>query len=279
MQVTAGNAGAMCASAPRLAKFRDARRVFADERLGQADDVDDGEPVHAGSSARDPILFATRAAWRSAQFVNGLDDFGQIHFVDFDAPADFAAASVMVNSPPRCSRNSFKPREHLQIAVGGDVQQFVGEKFEAELFQQRKDALGGFGVEQTDVARINHVQRDADGDGFAVADLEIGKLLQLVRRPMAEIQRTRRAELKRVAARGDVIEVQFGAAVDQPLHRRRFERSQFFRVAFDFVEKFRVADAGDFHGLDVAGAFVARFERGEQVEIVDDGEAAARTCR
>ena len=29
-----------------LAKFRDARRVFADERLGEADDVDDGEPVH-----------------------------------------------------------------------------------------------------------------------------------------------------------------------------------------------------------------------------------------
>ena len=32
-----------------LAKFRDARRVFADERFGQADDIDDGKPVHRES--------------------------------------------------------------------------------------------------------------------------------------------------------------------------------------------------------------------------------------
>ena len=30
------------------AEFRDARRVFADERFGQADDIDDSEAVHAG---------------------------------------------------------------------------------------------------------------------------------------------------------------------------------------------------------------------------------------
>ena len=29
-----------------FAKFRDARRVFADERFGEADDIDDGDAVH-----------------------------------------------------------------------------------------------------------------------------------------------------------------------------------------------------------------------------------------
>ena len=65
--------------------------------------------------------------------------------------------------------------------------------------------------------------------------------------------------------------MQFGATLNQPFHGRRFKRHEFFGVALDFVKKFRIADAGDFHGLDVTGAFVARFERGEQVEIVDDG--------
>ena len=138
--------------------------------------------------------------------------------------------------------------------------------------QQFQNALGGFFIEQADVARINHVERDADGDGFAVGNLEMRKLLQFVRRPMAEIQRARGTDLKRVAARGDVVEMQFGAAADEMFHRGRLERGEFFRVAFDFVEEICVADAGDFHGLDIAGAFVARFERGEQIEIVDDGE-------
>ena len=102
--------------------------------------------------------------------------------------------------------------------------------------------------------------------------LKIGKLLQFVRGPMAKIERTRGAHLKRVAAGGNVIEVQFGAAADQPLHCRRLKGHEFFGIAFQFVKKFCVADAGDFHGLDIAGAFVARFKRGEQIEIVDDGE-------
>ena len=32
-----------------LPKFRDARRMFANERFRQPDDIDDGKPVHAGA--------------------------------------------------------------------------------------------------------------------------------------------------------------------------------------------------------------------------------------
>ena len=41
-----------------FAKFRDARRVFADERFGEADDVDDGEPVHQALAR---MIFCARA--------------------------------------------------------------------------------------------------------------------------------------------------------------------------------------------------------------------------
>ena len=34
------------------AKFREARRVFADKRFSQADDVDDGEALHRGIAAK-----------------------------------------------------------------------------------------------------------------------------------------------------------------------------------------------------------------------------------
>ena len=87
---------------------------------------------------------------------------------------------------------------------------------------------------------------------------------------MAEIERSCRAQFKRVAAGGNVVQVQFRTAINQLLHRRRLERNELFDVAFDFRKELCVADAGHFHGLDVAGAFVTRFQRGEQIEIVDD---------
>src|SRR6185369_10732625 len=96
-------------------------------------------------------------------------------------------------------------------------------------------------------------------------------LLQLVRGPVAKVERTRGPHLERVAAGGDVVEVQLGAPADEMFHRVRLERGQLVRIAFQRFKKCGVADAGDLHGLDVAAAFVFRFQRGEQVEIVDDG--------
>ena len=93
-----------------------------------------------------------------------------------------------------------------------------------------------------------------------------------MRGPVAKIQRTRGTHLERIAAASNVVEVQFSAATNEMLHRGGLERHQFFRVAFELGEKLGVADAGDFDGFNVAGAFVIRRQRGEQIEIVDDGE-------
>ncbi len=77
-----------------------------------------------------------------------------------------------------------------------------------------KMRAAGFFIQQIDFARINHVERDADGDGLAVRDLKTGKLFQFVRGPMAEIERARGTCLERITARGDVVEMQFGTAMN-----------------------------------------------------------------
>ena len=132
-------------------------------------------------------------------------------------------------------------------------------------------------VDVSGAAGIDDVESDADGDCFAVANSVFGKLLQLVRGPMTEIERAGRTEFERIARGGDVIEVQFGGAMDEALHRGRIEIAQAESIALDRFEEFGVADQRDFDRFDVAGAFVARFERFEQLEIVDDGEGG-REC-
>ena len=69
---------------------------------------------------------------------------------------------------------------------------------------------------QADQMSVRRSQREADRDRFAVPQLVVGELLELVRRPVAEVERPRGAELERVAAGGDVLQVQLGAAIDDP---------------------------------------------------------------
>src|SRR5438105_14323232 len=45
------------------------------------------------------------------------------------------------------------------------------------------------------------------------------------------------------------------------------------------VEKLTIADAGDLDGLDVTGPFVRRFERRQQLEIVDDRNRDRKSTR
>ena len=80
---------------------------------------------------------------------------------------------------------------------------------------------------------VRGVERDADRDRLAVAQLVVRELLELVRRPVPEVERPRRAELERVAAGGDVVQVQLGAAVHQVRHRRQRALDEVARVVLD----------------------------------------------
>ena len=94
--------------------------------------------------------------------------------------------------------------KNLPAAGGILPQQPVGEYSKTKLSEQLDDAIGGFRIEQAGQPRINHVQRHADGHRFPVMNLKVRDLFQFMRRPMPEIQRTRRAGFKRVAATGDM---------------------------------------------------------------------------
>src|SRR5207237_4091731 len=93
-----------------------------------------------------------------------------------------------------------------------------------------------------------------------------------MRRPMAEIQRPGGAKFEGIAGVGDMIDVQLGAPTDELLHRRGLKVTQFGGVSFDGVKKSGVPDACDFNRFDVAGAFVARWEGGEHLKIMDHAE-------
>ena len=73
--------------------------------------------------------------------MDGLHHPGQVHFMDFHAPADFAEqgnGQVAAEMFPEF----VQAREHLEISIGSDIQQFIGKKIEAESFEQREDTFG-----------------------------------------------------------------------------------------------------------------------------------------
>src|SRR5882762_100447 len=94
---------------------------------------------------------------------------------------------------------------------------------------------------------------------------------------MSEVKRPGRAEFKRVSRGGDVVQMQFGATGNEPLHCPWIELAKEFRVPFERFEKLPVANQSDLDGFDVAGSFVPRRQRGQQFEVVDHGKGR-REC-
>ncbi len=80
---------------------------------------------------------------------------------------------------------------------------------------------------------ISAVQRDADRDRLAVSHRVPGEHLELVRGPVAEVERACAALLERIAAARDVLQVQLGAALDQVLDGVGCERRQRIGVRAD----------------------------------------------
>src|SRR5262245_29876042 len=86
------------------------------------------------------------------------------------------------------------------------AQRRVGER-EADALERGEDAPARELVEQPGALRVEAVERDADRDGLAVPERAVGDFLERVRRPVPEVERPRGAELERVAAAADVLEV------------------------------------------------------------------------
>src|ERR1700736_4081229 len=89
---------------------------------------------------------------------------------------------------------------------------------------------------------------------------------------MSEIERARRTELKRIATRADMPNVQFGRAPNQAPHRRRIEASKRIRIALDRREKIRVANKGHFDRLDVTGGLPRLRQHAQKLRVINYGE-------
>jgi hypothetical protein len=205
-----------------------------------------------------------------AEFVESGDDLGLVHGVDFDAAADFLEEGDGQLAAEMFAK-FLKSSEEVKLAGIVGTQKFIREERKAEPANEVQNARGRIFGEQTGVAGVNDIKGDADGDGFAVGELEIGELFEFVGSPVAEIKRAGGTRLEGVAAVGDMIEMQLGATADEVFHGVGIEGDEFFGGGFEFDEKLGVVDAGDLDGLDVATAFVVRLEGGEELEIVDDG--------
>ena len=99
-------------------------------------------------------------------------------------------------------------------------------------------------------------------------DFEIGKLLQLMGGPMAEIQRPDGTAFKGISGGGDVADMEFGAAMDQVAQGIRLELPERPGVLFQTAKERGIANTGDFDSLRVTGAFVASGESREQIEVI-----------
>src|SRR6266700_7111991 len=101
-----------------------------------------------------------------------------------------------------------------------------------------------------------------------MADLVFGKLFQLMRRPMAKIERPRRAEFERVAGSGDMIEMQLRATINQSLHCSRLKCPKGFGFGLDDLEELPIANEGHLQSFDVTRAFVSSRQGIEQLKII-----------
>ena len=91
-------------------------------------------------------------------------------------------------------------------------------------------------------------------------------------RPVAEIERTARASLERIATLGDMPQMQHGGALDAGFQRRRLQCGQGLKIRLDPLEELPVLHQGHLHRLDQTGA--AGFLRlaVEESEIIDHRE-------
>jgi hypothetical protein len=155
-----------------------------------------------------------------------------------------------------------------QLTIGVLVQEFVAEQLESKLVEQVQDAVGSGSGEMPTQAGVDDINCDPDGDRLAMAQSIFRELLQLVGGPVTEVEGTSASHLESVASGGDVVEVKFGAVLDESLHRAGLEAGEVIGILLKPVEESPVADARHLDRLHISGAFVAVREGRQQREVV-----------
>ena len=181
---------------------------------------------------------------------------------------------VRVNWPPKCCRNSSKPRNSVSVSCRlGRLQR------NAQPLQAVQHAIGVLAGQAVDQRRVHGIHRHPDRHRFAVPQLEPAHALQLVGRPMPEVQRAGFEHLERIAALGDVLQVQQGRAADEGQRRGHIAVPNPFGRLAQVVEQRPVLQQRDFHRFGEPAEKIAIAQRLQQLCVVDHRPGRRKTAQ
>ncbi len=117
--------------------------------------------------------------------------------------------------------------------------------------------------------RINCVDRHANRHRFAMPQGKLAQHFQLMRTPVAKIQRPRFEHLKRIAAARDVIQVQLGRATNDRQAHFHFAPPDPRRQPAHVVKQRRILQQRNLHRLDESANKIAIRQALQQRGVVD----------
>src|ERR1700722_9436395 len=94
-----------------------------------------------------------------------------------------------------------------------------------------------------------------------MVDFVFRQLLELVGRPVAEIERPCRTHFEGITTEPDLAHVEFGASLDEMIQMRPGKACEVARVSLEPVKKLAVADQGYLHRFGHTGPLLARRQR------------------
>ena len=104
---------------------------------------------------------------------------------------------------------------------------------ELQAVEHPQDLLGDGEFQQAGARRVERIERHADGHGRRVRQLIVGHRLELVGRPVAEIQRPAGAGFKRITTTRDVPRMEQRGTLDADFQDFRIEGGEQLEIRFD----------------------------------------------
>ena len=180
--------------------------------------------------------------------------------------------SVMVSSPPRCSRNSCSPRSSSQCPSASRDSSAACHRWKPSRLSSAWTRSSPPARQHADLHRVAGVERQADRHRLAVAQLVSCQRFQLVRRPVAVVERAGAAGLERIAALRDLAHVQFGAAPDHSRHGGGFAGAQRIGVRLQPFEEHSSRISATFTASAMPAILSRGCKRAQEVGIVEHRE-------
>ena len=195
---------------------------------------------------------------------------GASSWISIFLPSPFGRVSV--RRPPRCWRNSSSPSRMRSSPAAVRESRRGCQRASPHCSMALATRSLSAGVTCPSLRGGVEIERDAQGDGLSVADVVPAQGLELVRRPVTEVERPRGPQLEWISAVPDVVHVEDRAADDHPLHGIEVARSEARSEALELLDEGEVLDGGHLEALGKPADPVPVIELLEEEDVVEDGE-------